>query len=184
MRLRKCAGCRKPEATHTIAHNKGDLLVELDKEPYQVKVDIARAQVGVAKSNLIGAQAKDRQRVGHHQLPGSQCDHPADVRLAGDATRQAELLPGLDRGIHHCLCDVRNGLVSVENARLLYGVVIDHGSPVMTDIPISRERGISSEGSEASITRSDSDREALLQSRFTLATSSLSPLLWTRRNSA
>ena len=111
MRLRKCAGCRKPEATHTIAHNKGDLLVELDKEPYQVKVDIARAQVGVAKSNLIGAQAKDRQRVGHHQLPGSQCDHPADVRLAGDATRQAELLPGLDRGIHHCLCDVRNGLV-------------------------------------------------------------------------
>jgi membrane fusion protein, multidrug efflux system len=43
---------------------KGDLLVELDKEPYQVKVDIAEAEVGVAKSDLIAAQAKDESLAG------------------------------------------------------------------------------------------------------------------------
>ena len=43
---------------------KGDLLVELDKEPYQVKVDIAQAEVGVAKSDLIAAQAKDESLAG------------------------------------------------------------------------------------------------------------------------
>jgi membrane fusion protein, multidrug efflux system len=44
--------------------HKGDLLVELDKEPYQVKVDIAQAEVGVAKSDLLAAQAKDQSLAG------------------------------------------------------------------------------------------------------------------------
>ncbi|MGH7815595.1 MAG: efflux RND transporter periplasmic adaptor subunit, partial [Candidatus Binataceae bacterium] len=43
---------------------KGDLLVELDKEPYQVKVDIAQAEVGVARSSLIAARAKDESLAG------------------------------------------------------------------------------------------------------------------------
>jgi len=43
---------------------KGDLLVELDKEPYQVKVDIAQAEVGVARSDLLAAQAKDESLAG------------------------------------------------------------------------------------------------------------------------
>jgi membrane fusion protein, multidrug efflux system len=38
--------------------HKGDLLVQLDKQPYQVKVDIAQAAVGVAQANLVTAQAK------------------------------------------------------------------------------------------------------------------------------
>src|SRR6202050_2990376 len=38
--------------------HKGDLLAQLDKEPYQVKVDIAQASVGVAQSDLLAAQAK------------------------------------------------------------------------------------------------------------------------------
>jgi membrane fusion protein, multidrug efflux system len=37
---------------------RGDLLVQLDKEPYQVKVDIAQAAVGVAQAGLVTAQAK------------------------------------------------------------------------------------------------------------------------------
>jgi membrane fusion protein, multidrug efflux system len=39
---------------------KGELLVQLDKEPYQVKVDIARAGLAVAQADLVQAQAKDR----------------------------------------------------------------------------------------------------------------------------
>ena len=38
---------------------KGKLIVQLDKEPYQVKVDIAQAALGVAQSDLVQAQAKD-----------------------------------------------------------------------------------------------------------------------------
>ncbi len=40
--------------------HKGDLLVQLDKEPYQVKVDIARAALNVAQADLVQAQAKVR----------------------------------------------------------------------------------------------------------------------------
>jgi membrane fusion protein (multidrug efflux system) len=39
---------------------KGALLVQLDKEPYQVKVDIAQAALSVAQADLVTAQAKVR----------------------------------------------------------------------------------------------------------------------------
>ncbi|HLI81160.1 MAG TPA: HlyD family secretion protein [Candidatus Binataceae bacterium] len=44
--------------------HRGDLLVQLDKEPYQVKVDIAQGAVGVAESDLAAAQAKDQSLAG------------------------------------------------------------------------------------------------------------------------
>jgi len=44
--------------------HKGGLLVQLDKEPYQVQVDIAQAAVGVARSELLAAQAKDQSLAG------------------------------------------------------------------------------------------------------------------------
>jgi membrane fusion protein (multidrug efflux system) len=44
--------------------HKGDLLVQLDKEPYQVQVDIAQSAVGVARSDLLAAQAKDQSLAG------------------------------------------------------------------------------------------------------------------------
>ena len=44
--------------------HKGDILVQLDKEPYQVKVDIAQAEVGVAQSDLLAARAKDESLAG------------------------------------------------------------------------------------------------------------------------
>ena len=40
--------------------HKGELLVQLDKQPYQVKVDIARAGLAVAQAALVQAQAKVR----------------------------------------------------------------------------------------------------------------------------
>ena len=39
---------------------KGNLLVQLDKEPYQVKVDIAQAALTVAQAGIVTAQAKVR----------------------------------------------------------------------------------------------------------------------------
>ncbi len=39
---------------------KGTLLVQLDKEPYQVKVEIAKAALSVAQANIVTAQAKVR----------------------------------------------------------------------------------------------------------------------------
>ena len=43
---------------------KGDLLVQLDKEPYQVQVDIAQAAVAAAQADLVTAQAQARGTVG------------------------------------------------------------------------------------------------------------------------
>jgi membrane fusion protein (multidrug efflux system) len=40
--------------------SKGDLLVQLDKEPYQVQVDIAQTAVSVAQADLVATQAKVR----------------------------------------------------------------------------------------------------------------------------
>src|SRR5574341_124886 len=40
--------------------HKGDLLVQLDKEPYQVQVKIAQAAVAAAHANLVSAQAEVR----------------------------------------------------------------------------------------------------------------------------
>ena len=42
----------------------------------------------------------DRQRVGHHQLPGRQRHHPADQRLVVGRTRPAQLFSHFDRGLH------------------------------------------------------------------------------------
>jgi membrane fusion protein (multidrug efflux system) len=40
--------------------HKGDLLVQLDKEPYQVQVDIAQSAVASAQADLVTAQAQAR----------------------------------------------------------------------------------------------------------------------------
>ncbi len=39
---------------------KGDLLVELDKQPYRIAVEIAESAVGIAKANLVAAIAQAR----------------------------------------------------------------------------------------------------------------------------
>ena len=51
----------------------------------------------------------DRQRMGHHQLPRRQRDHPADLRLAGGPPRPAQLFSALDRRVHARLGAVRHG---------------------------------------------------------------------------
>ena len=44
--------------------HKGDSLIRLDKEPYQVKADIARAALAIAQANLLQTQAKVRGLAG------------------------------------------------------------------------------------------------------------------------
>jgi membrane fusion protein, multidrug efflux system len=44
--------------------HQGDLLVELDKEPYQVQVDIAQAAVDAAQADVVAAQADVRATEG------------------------------------------------------------------------------------------------------------------------
>jgi membrane fusion protein, multidrug efflux system len=48
---------------------RGDLLVQLDKEPYQVQVAIRQADVGVAEADLVAAEAQMR---GLEAIGGSQ----------------------------------------------------------------------------------------------------------------
>ncbi len=54
-------------AVHVVDNNrvrKGDVLVELDRTPYQVQVDIATAAVAAAKADLVAATAATRGAVG------------------------------------------------------------------------------------------------------------------------
>jgi membrane fusion protein, multidrug efflux system len=44
--------------------HKGNVLVQLDKEPYRVQVDIAKAGLAVAQADLVAAQAKVRGLAG------------------------------------------------------------------------------------------------------------------------
>ena len=50
-----------------------------------------------------------RQRVGHHELPGRECDHRADLRLAGGAPRPPQLLPAFHRRVHDQFRPLRHG---------------------------------------------------------------------------
>jgi len=55
--------------------HKGNLLVELDKEPYRVKVDIAQAALVVAQADVIEAQAKVRGLAGLARSQRFDLDH-------------------------------------------------------------------------------------------------------------
>jgi membrane fusion protein (multidrug efflux system) len=54
---------------------KGDILVQLDKEPYQVQVAIKKAAVEVAQANLAAAQAQARGQVGQARANRFKMEH-------------------------------------------------------------------------------------------------------------
>jgi membrane fusion protein, multidrug efflux system len=54
---------------------RGDLLVQLDKEPYQVQVNIAQAAVDAAKADLVNAQAQARATVGQARAQRFNLEH-------------------------------------------------------------------------------------------------------------
>jgi membrane fusion protein (multidrug efflux system) len=65
----------------------GDLLVQLDKEPYQVLVDIAQASVDAAKADLVAARAEARGVEGRARSLRFNLDHAIE-----DVDNQASLL--------------------------------------------------------------------------------------------
>jgi membrane fusion protein (multidrug efflux system) len=54
---------------------KGDVLVRLDKEPYEVQVAIKKAAVGTAESDLIAAQAQVRAQVAQTRANRFKLEH-------------------------------------------------------------------------------------------------------------
>ena len=72
-------------------------------------LDTTIANVALALHRRRPLRAGERQRVGHHELPGRERHHPADLRLAGDAAGAAELFSAVDRRVHARLGAVRHG---------------------------------------------------------------------------
>jgi membrane fusion protein (multidrug efflux system) len=66
---------------------KGDLLVQLDKEPFQVQLEIARAAVAAAEANLVAAQAEARATEGQMRSLRFTLDHAIE-----DVNNQIALL--------------------------------------------------------------------------------------------
>jgi membrane fusion protein (multidrug efflux system) len=54
---------------------RGDILVQLDKEPYQVQVAIKKSAVGVAETNLAAAQAQVRGQVAQARAARYKLEH-------------------------------------------------------------------------------------------------------------
>jgi membrane fusion protein, multidrug efflux system len=55
--------------------NKGDLIVQLDKEPFQIQVEIKKAAVDVAQTNLTVAQAQVRSQVAQARTNRFKLEH-------------------------------------------------------------------------------------------------------------
>ena len=67
--------------------HKGDLLLQLDKEPYQVQLNIAQAAVSAAQSDLVNAQSQARGVVGQTRSLRFALEHAIE-----DVDNQAALL--------------------------------------------------------------------------------------------
>ena len=72
-------------------------------------LDTTIANVGAAIHRRRPVGGEHRQRVGHHQLPGRQRHHPADLGLALGPPRPPQLFPAVDRRLHDRLGAVRHG---------------------------------------------------------------------------
>ena len=66
---------------------KGDVLVQLDKEPYQVQVNIAKSALAAAQSDLVAAQAQARATAGQTRSLRYALDHAIE-----DVDNQVALL--------------------------------------------------------------------------------------------
>ena len=116
---------------------KGDLIVQLDKEPFQIQVDIKKAAVKVAETNLIFADAQVRAQVAQARTNRFKLEHAiedvnnkiANLRAAVAAYRSKvatlalaeanykrgqELAPG--GGISKEDLDIRRQTVAVDKA--------------------------------------------------------------------
>jgi membrane fusion protein (multidrug efflux system) len=77
---------------------KGDLLVQLDREPYQVQVDIAQAAVDAAQADLTATQAQTRA-------------------LEGEARSQRFKLQSAIEGVHNQVALLRSRVATLESRK-------------------------------------------------------------------
>jgi membrane fusion protein (multidrug efflux system) len=106
---------------------KGDVLVQLDKEPYQVQVNIAQSALAAAQSDLVAAQAQARATAGQTRSLRFALDHAiedVDNQIALLNSRVATLnsrKASLDRAqadFDRAAPLVRSGAVAQENLDL------------------------------------------------------------------
>ena len=95
---------------------KGDLLVELDKEPYQVKVDIAKASLAAAQANITVAQARSRGLVGEARSQRFRMD-----RAIEDVKSQIALLRSRVAALHSQEASVARAQADYERGTKLLG---------------------------------------------------------------
>jgi membrane fusion protein, multidrug efflux system len=91
---------------------KGDILVQLDPEPYQVQVHIAQAAVDSAKSDLVLAQAQVRSTEGHMRSLRFNLEHAIE-----DVDNQIALL-------HSKVADLNSAQATYNKAEAEYQRVL------------------------------------------------------------
>ncbi len=102
---------------------KGDLLVQLDKEPYQVQVNIARAAVAAAQSDLVAAEAHVRSRLGQALSLRRNLDHAQE-----DVNNQVALLRSR-------VASLQSQKASLARAQADY----DRAVPLISEAAVSQE---------------------------------------------
>jgi membrane fusion protein (multidrug efflux system) len=103
--------------------HKGDLLVQIDKEPYQRQVDVAQAAVGVAQADLAVAQAQARALVGQSRSQRFALEHAIE-----DVDNQVALL-------HSRVATLQSQQASLVKAQADY----DRGVPALNSGGMTRE---------------------------------------------
>ncbi len=132
---------------------KGDLLVQLDKEPYQTQVDIAKAAVGVAQADLAVAQAQARALVGQSRSQRFALEHAIE-----DVDNQIALL-------HSRVATLQSQQASLVKAQADY----DRGVPAFNSGGITREEfDLRHEVLEVTQARVEEARQGVYQVRVSL----------------
>src|SRR5262249_41736980 len=98
-------------------------LVQLDKEPYEVQVNIARATVEAAKADLAAAQAQARSIVGQMRSSRFNLDHAIE-----DVNNQIALL-------HSRVATWKSRQASMDKAQ----ADLDRAKPLIASRAISQE---------------------------------------------
>jgi membrane fusion protein (multidrug efflux system) len=103
--------------------HKGDLLVQLDPEPYQVQVNIAKAAMDVAQAELVSANANARSIIGQARSLRFALDHAIE-----DVDNQIALL-------HSRVATLDSARATLVKAKADY----DRGVPLVKQGALSKE---------------------------------------------
>lgn len=136
--------------------HKGDLLVQLDKEPYQVQVDIAQAAVTTAQADLVTAHAQARGIVGQTRGLRFNLEHAIE-----DVHNQVALL-------HSKVATLQSQRASLAKAQADY----DRAKPLVSSGAVSKEElDLRKEALEVAQSRVEEALQGVYQVRVSLGLS-------------